>query len=236
MNDRGVILKEIETLREDLRELKKCQVQYFSLSITGTGGILGLAAILNSSPLKGLALLAPLVIILPCWLIFFDKATTITRTVGYQRILERCIKNEDQGKYVYRGYENALADYRHNELRIWQEINAKPKPDKPSMWRMLILETRHRYWMINWYTFALLSFLCCASYLDLRMKEIKLILPFGVQITAPERSLWGGIAFTLAILCAIYTFRMVVSLTQGQYSYDVCTLIWEEVLSTRNTT
>lgn len=63
------VSREIGTLRLDLQDLKRCQLQYFTLAITGTGAILGLSAILGND-LKGLALLAPLSLILPSWLIF----------------------------------------------------------------------------------------------------------------------------------------------------------------------
>jgi len=226
-----LIFEEIKTLRNDLQELKRCQIQYFSLSITSTGGILGLVAILDSAKIGGLALLAPLVIILPCWLIFFDKATTITRIVGYQRILEKSIWNIPQEEYVHKGYENSLSEYRSQEKKIWREIGSERIPFKPSILGMLILKTRHRFWMINWYTFTLLSFLCCStSYTILTDKVTKLALPLGIQIIAPERSLWSGTAFVLVILCAIYTFRMIISLTRGQNSYNGCTRIWEKVL------
>ena len=86
---------EISALRQDLQDLKRCQLQYFTLTLTGTGAILGLAAIFSES-FRGLALLAPLCVILPNWVIFFDKATTITRIVGYQRALEEQARADKQ--------------------------------------------------------------------------------------------------------------------------------------------
>jgi len=233
----GSVSNEKKMLAKDLRELKHCQVQYFTISITGAGMLLGLAAILKGPTLAGLALLTPLVIILPCWFIFFDKATTIARIIGYLRILEDRLWNGAREGYTYKGYENGLADYRENETKFWKEISEEIEKDpkkalpKSDFWKMLLLKTRHRYWMLNWYTFALLSFVCCiASYTALSEDFARLPL-FIIQIIATEENLWAGIAFTFVILCAIYTFIMIYSLTCGQHSYEGCFRIWKKVFT-----
>jgi hypothetical protein len=80
--------KEFTFLREEMRDLKTCQVQFVTFSVTGTGVLFGLVA-LTQNKLQGVSYLFPLTILLPSWLIFFDKAKTITRIVGYYRILEK---------------------------------------------------------------------------------------------------------------------------------------------------
>jgi hypothetical protein len=81
--------EELSFLREELKELKKCQLHYFTLSVGGTGAVFGFLSKFDSGEsLKGLILLAPLAILVPCWWTFFDKATTITRLVGFTRRVE----------------------------------------------------------------------------------------------------------------------------------------------------
>ena len=76
-------------LREELRNLKQRQLRYFTLSVAGSSLLFGLAESLPKGGKFGpVVLMAPLVILLPCWWTFFDKATTITRLVGYLRICE----------------------------------------------------------------------------------------------------------------------------------------------------
>jgi hypothetical protein len=221
--------REIDALRIDLQELKKCQVQYFTLAISGTGATLGLAAILQTS-FKGVALLAPLAIIIPCALVFFDKATTITRLVGYIRILEEQLR-ESKNCYQDLGYENALAEYRIHEYDAWKKVRLTITGKIPNLWVLLSLRTRHRYWMINWYTFEILAFICClGSYTLLTNKIVDLFLPFGIHLSLPERTLWTGSAFVLVLLTTYYTLQIVISLTRGRLSYNACTQIWRYIL------
>jgi hypothetical protein len=105
-------LQEQKTLRGELQQLKSCQLQYFTLTVTGTGGILGLSSLRQEPSMQVLSVIAPLAIILPCWWIFFDKATTITRIIGYYRLLERIVVPRGPIPYCFVGYETALAIYR----------------------------------------------------------------------------------------------------------------------------
>ena len=223
------IKREMSALRADLRDLKRCQLQYFTLSLTGTGAILGLAAILGND-FKGLALLAPLAIILPNWAIFFDKATTITRIVGYQRILEKqaCA---DKPIYKYLGYENALAKFRKHEKEVWAVVREEMKSRRARYRDVFLLQTRHRFWMINWYTFAILSLICCVgAYTVLGNNDVTLSLPFGIQLTAPERTMWAGSSFVILGICATYTLLLILELTRGGLSYEACTRKWQHIL------
>jgi len=120
-----LLMKERELLKTELQTLKHCQVQYFAITITATGAVLGLAEKLGAGPGGGLIYLAPLVIILPCWTIFFDKATTITRIVGYSRILEHLLAGQCALSYI--GWENALREFRRREHPAPRQEGAKEK-------------------------------------------------------------------------------------------------------------
>jgi len=223
------LIREINALRADIRDLKRCQVQYFTLSITGTGGILGLAGILKGPTLEGAVLLAPLAIILPCWLIFFDKATTITRIVGYQRVLEQLLRDPPQEKYSHIGYENALAKFRAEEHKAWAEI--RQSNPTPNVFALLLLRTRHRYWIVNWYTFAILSWVCWVGAFSRRTGgSFEFHLPLGIRLAGPEVTLWVGAAFLMVAMCSVYTFTVIVSLIRGRLSYDACAAIWNKIL------
>ena len=140
---KSTAIREISALRQDLQDLKRCQLQYFTLAITGTGAVLGLSVLLDAN-FKGIALLVPLCVILPTWVIFFDKATTITRIVGYQITLEKQISAKEP---VYRclGYETALAEFRAREKEAEDAVRSQIKSKRPSLFTVLILRTRHRF-------------------------------------------------------------------------------------------
>ena len=108
MDTEKILLHEMDTLRAELQHLKNCQVRYFLFSITMTGTVIALVTKYSAGYTA--AYLAPLVVVIPCWWIFFDKASTITRIVGYYRVLEKMILST--GRHWYIGWENALAEFR----------------------------------------------------------------------------------------------------------------------------
>ncbi|MGH9844670.1 MAG: hypothetical protein ACREEM_38615 [Blastocatellia bacterium] len=238
--DVGEVIKNEHTLlRAELRELKKCQLQYFLASVAGTGAIVGL--IQEPTVGKELFFLAPLVIILPCWCTFFDKATTITRLAGYIAFLENQLSSPTP-KYI--GYETSLREFRRKEDQyIKSTMAAQTEEEKNSASNkrsrlqylrktlnrygfvpnrdhreLMLLRTRHRFWMLNWYTFCTLSLLCC--FLPFRFKVNP--YPFSTQYTV-----WylAGIA---TLLSMVYTFFIVLRLTCGSYSYDAFSKFWKE--------
>lgn len=208
-----VLTNELNVLRSELRDLKSCQIQYVSLSVTGTGAIIGFAATLASPSLRGIACLAPLVILLPCWWIFFDKATTITRLVGYVRVLETMISGSPD--FEYQGYETALGLFREREALYPPE---SPCGRLSTLYQVLRLRTRHRFWTVNWYTFGSLSLVCWL--LAFRFLE-------GTRV---ERFLALGVAAVLIIGSAFFTLRMVRDLIVGKYSYGHTTFVWNQLL------
>ena len=89
--------------------------------------------------------------------------------------------------------------------------------------------------MINWYTFALLSFVCCSgAYTLLSENRVALNLPFGLHFSAPERTMWAGSAFILVGIVSAYTLGLILSLTHGGLSYTACTLKWDHILNPKN--
>lgn len=225
---------EIQLLRQELQELKRCQLQYFTLSVTGAAAILGFAGSMSNRGFLGPSLLAPLAIIIPCWWIFFDKATTITRIVGYIRLLESVIADHPDPNLVYPGFEEALSIYRRleDDIREGRAKRLQPtKPERRQSWlHLLTLRTRHRYWMANLYTFILLAALCCVAGWGL----------FG-GLGSPARSghdgvssavrAWSvGIASMVTVGSTFYGFHVVYQLVFGKYSYVTNEEFWRYAL------
>jgi hypothetical protein len=222
---------ELTFLRQELQELKRCQLHYFTLSISGTAAILGFAGSINTKELVGPSLLAPLVIIIPCWWIFFDKATTITRIVGYVRILENFLAEGASLDLVYPGYEEGLTRYREyeDELRRGGErYIVEPHTEKENLvgrarewFDLFALRTRHRYWMVNFYTFAGLAALCCAS---------GWWLPSVTRADEHFRYWSVGFGVLVTLVSVIYSIVVVYQLTFGKRSYASSAKFWRETL------
>jgi hypothetical protein len=229
MDTKEIIKNEQGFLRLEIQELKKCQLQYFISSVAGTGIIFGL--IDKPTDGKELFFLAPLIILIPCWWTFFDKATTITRLVGYTMCLENQLASENP-KYI--GYETALKTFRQQEDEAKNSSAKKTRFSIRDAWRKLylsykhihikelfklvFLRTRHRYWMINWYTFFALTVICCLLPFRFGLK----IRPFNW-----EKLPWY-LAFLALALSIIFTSKIVFSLTHGKYSYERVFEFWKE--------
>jgi hypothetical protein len=199
-------------LRAELAHLKDCQLRYFSLSVTATGVLVSIGTQLPTGRVSPLYYLAPLLIVVPCWWIFFDKATTITRIVGYLRLIDDFFRysNNDVEGPRFLGWETAL------QLRR----NDKPssEPSKLAGWkegysialsRVLPLNTTHRYWGFTWYTFLLLSLTC-------------VVLAWSsadTHVDALWRSGWT-VSAAVVFVAALYNLYLVGDLTGGRRSYD----------------
>lgn len=107
--------RELKVLRNELDNLKECQLKYFTFSITATGIIFGLIARLGDVSYSGLIYLLPLTVLLPAWLVFVDKAKTITRIVAYYRLLESILLNNLDFNLI--GWENSLMRFRDWEIK-----------------------------------------------------------------------------------------------------------------------
>ncbi len=255
MVDIDILRDEREHLRAELRELKNCQLRYFSFAIGATGAGLGLVSSGTIQNMLPLAFLAPLVIVLPCWWVFFDKATTITRIVGYYRVLEEMIcQHPFLPPYPYMGFENAIAYYREKDTReMWREFRRHLKKRNPRLFlnksNKNPLYTRHQYWNINFWTFALLG-LVCISLSFVSCMSSHWFASFWCccpccnslwdsssgccsACTYYNSSQWVFISLLALIgygVVFVNTFRLLKSLKTGDFSYSVITEFWKYIL------
>lgn len=217
MDRETMIMKERELLKQELQSLKSCQVQYFSLAVVVTGAIFGIAEKCGEKLGPGTAYLLPLLIVLPFWSVFFDKASSITRIVGYMRVLEKLLV--DNHFYKYQGWENALrafrrreSGYRRNILVDWGLMVLRAAG---AVFLLIDFRRNHRYWAINWASFFGLG-LCALTVAWLR----------GAQML-----IWwiGAVAF---ILAAIHNGDVLWNLVRGDFSYDERERLWSQLLGT----
>lgn len=208
--------KEREQLRTELALLKSCQIRYFELAIIAAGAVLAVAGQLGDK-VKPVVYLAPLLVVLPCWWVFFDKATTITRIVGYSRILEGMLRRSNQTSFADIGWENALAVFRlaqqpRSFKRKWEDF-----------FRGVWLGIRHgltfnptqRYWIVTWYTFMLLGTAC---------------LGVAFRSGLPANSLEAWVTGIALLLSVIHNLSVLGHLLCGDYSYQRVEEIWRGVL------
>jgi len=95
-------------LRVELGHLKTCQNAAIAVGITGSGVVLGL---IRGSPPESLSVfvILPLLVLFPFWLVFFDKAKTVARIVGFIRLQEYLLFA--QSNFGGIGWESALSQY-----------------------------------------------------------------------------------------------------------------------------
>lgn len=212
--------KEQAVLRTELVSLKNCQITFLTYAITGSGVLLGLAYNMASTenapfPNLGVLYLIPLTIILPFWWIFFDKATTITRIVGYYRILEELLI--DPTKEVnYVGWENSLTKFRGQYGVMPQRSKGSFKLALTNFLNLLLLQTSHRYWMLTFYTFASLSLvalLTCFFTLKVTISETELfvsgaifLVGFSLGYLKGWRVQVGVVVCSLGLIFLIFYF------------------------------
>ena len=229
MSIEDTIRNEATLMRTELQELKRCQLQYFLASVGGTGLLFGLSDRFNDNPsIEAMVFLVPLIIIIPCWWTFFDKATTITRLSGYSRcFIEDQLQQPTPSYYI--GYENALAVLRYTEDNMTSDdrmrYNLDPRVTLAETFKLLRFQTRHRYWIINWYTYFILSVLCT-------------ILPLfmGIHYNPLENNLSFLVyaCFIVVAVSAWYTLEVIKQLTLGRYGFDNFRRLWGIVYANLN--
>lgn len=202
--------KEHDFLRGELVHLKDCQVKFLTFSVTATAvilGIIGRSSLMYSTgskvPIGGMWLI-PLAVLLPAWWIFFDKATTITRIVGYFRLLEKIIL-EETNVSNFPGWENALEEFR-------KKYTGGKFIDLKELFKILIFLTTHRYWVITYYIFFFLSLVCFIG----SWKESNLLIIFFA----------GG----LFLITTLWNARILWALIDGKYSFNNNAKRWEDIL------
>jgi len=208
-----VIINELNNLREELHNLKNCQFLFLRLSVTSTATIIGALIALEAkvkinNPYFSLAFLSPLIIIVPCWLIFLDKAITISRIVGYYRILERVliqiVTNDSsyttaQG-YRYIGWENALREFRN----------------------MFAQRSSVRYRIITFFTFAIQGLICIESAVYL----------FVIKEHPIKIGIFLFLSFIIYVACVVFLIFLPLlhQLYHGSYTYSENERRWLQIL------
>lgn len=204
-------------LRKELEFLKGCQVRYFVLSVTATGAVLGFAQKVSAGAPDIVLYLAPLLVTLPCWWIFFDKSTTISRIVGYVRVLEDLRRSGRTDADQYVGWENALELFRSCRppllKRIMPWCREWVKGLFAGFWALLLLTT-HKYWALNYWTFAGLS---GAS------------LWMASSLRGQRWNVWV-VFVAISGFSAIYNLSVLGRLTEGSASYRSNYGKWNAVL------
>lgn len=222
LQQHGQYVREMQVLREELLSLKHCQITFLTFSVTATGILLGFGTLLGSSSHTVLSpvFLFPLVFLLPAWWIFFDKATTITRIVGYYRILEKLVLDGQYSVSNFMGWENSLRVF-----RLLQDQDKLVCPNKcceslgPRLCDVFHLETRHRYWLICYIIFFALSLIC-------------VVVSLTLAIVFRNWVFLGMAIFTSMIFAAsaYSNLRMAHKLIHGRLQYNCNECYWEQVL------
>lgn len=212
VTERDICCKEHAMLRQELHDLKECQVRFLTFSVTVTGALFGLAVTL--APAVPASFLLPLTVLIPSWWIFFDKATTITRIVGYYRILEKAILKPHSVK-GFIGWENALARFREQQHagRLGLPPGRVRKRPICRFIELIVLKTTHRYWMLIYYTFFGLSVLCLTLYLH---QEVSIMLV--------------SLATIIVLISAAWNAWVVSELIWGRNSYKANEILWKDIL------
>jgi len=219
MVTREDIRNDLKVVRSELEKLKACQLRYFTLAVTGTAALIGASPVLIKGPFGIYTFLIPLIIILPCWTIFFDKATSITRNVGYVSVLEEMISDYPELRHKFIGYERSLLLFRMKEdMNEGPGVNEVFNDNRRSLLSAMLFRTRHQYWIINWYTFFILAVLSCVlSCFYLHWSKASQFVPLGI-------------ALLLVLLTLGKTMLMLNRLVRGNSSYLYHSVCWREYL------
>lgn len=239
-SDKKIYCQELKLLRQELNNLKECQLKYFTFSLTATGIILGLIAKFDQLP--GILFLLPLTILIPSWTVFFDKAKTITRIVAYYRILETIIFNdisfvhtlmEEGKKFRFVGWENSLMyfrDWQKNEA-VWEgheecTIKLKFHEKIVSFFKIAM----GSYWRLIYFSFLGVSGVCALigtksllAFLNIDLRYIFNINYFSNNLISILVVLFIWLIFLGA---AIYNLSVVISLVSGEHTYDRNLCVW----------
>lgn len=149
----------INDMRSELIHLKSFQIQLITFGITGSGIFLGLLKEFGAFPQYCFFL--PLLMLFPFWIIFFEKARTIARNIGFIRLQEKmCLSGSAEALI---GFETAMHKYwkeKGRKLDDNTELNAaiqKIHHERPDS-----IKTMHasHYWFTTYLVFFIFSFIC----------------------------------------------------------------------------
>jgi hypothetical protein len=233
-------LREYNMLKTEVRDLKDCQYKYLSFSITATALLLGLLKSFADSPTSGIAYLFPLVILLPAWVIFFDKAASITRIVSYLRLLEKIIYENVAPKNFF-GWERALDVYRNNKELLLNQIKSEKEDDSKAVltnidnfgkFLFIIWKNKqYHYWVAVFTTFFIIPVICWS------LSVISIVPNIYTQYISNkiDYMTFVDVFFLLISLFAligvlIITIKKFYYITAGDGTYDINDFIWNEII------
>ncbi len=212
---------ERDMLRTELQHLKTCQITFLTFAVTATGILLGLPKVAlgstdgNAIQLgSGILFLAPLMIVIPFWWAFFDKAATITRIVGYVRVIEHFLTRK-VSELSSPGWESSLRLQRGGGSLLY----AAKCPTMKEITGLLLLREHNRYWMVSFYTFTGLCLICLGSaYVRLKSAPVSSIIYFE----------WGSKSWNVLELLFFVSVLLVIGSILGNLR-RVCGLLWGEL-------
>lgn len=221
---RNFLESELDRREKEQEFLKTCQLRYFVVSITISGTYIGVMKLLAHNPRfdemlqnAPIVFLSPLIFLIPVWLVYFDKAKTIARIVGYKRVLEYLILRGTNEEIVrFEGWERSLGRFRSD-----YETDNLTRDDNPrnfSTWtqikKILLLESTHKYWIMHYYFFSGAS-------------VITLLTASGFH---GIRTAVFWIAAVIVLLTILYTGVQLRRLIYGRNGYDAHEKKWKEQL------
>ena len=214
--------KQYEILKQEMRDLKNCQMTFINLSVTSTGLLFGL--IIKLEIRNPLVFLIPLSIVIPSWWIFFDKAATVTRAVGLCIGLEKIISDNNKQKHYFIGIENALEKFRIKQSDIKSNGYNYSKIQKIKLIFSIAFLKDNMQKMKSLLNIALLG-----NNGDFTFQQ-KMHLFFQNLWDKSAIEIVISIVFIIILLSVIWNAWMVWQLTLGKYSYSTNQKIWNELL------
>lgn len=212
-------------LRHEMNHLRTCQMQFLSFGIAGSATIFGLlsrdlTSSFNTPDEKfyfSIFFFIPLVLLIPSMFIFFDKAKTFNRIVGYYYWIERVLSDETRIP-IFHGWENSLRIFRathKDDDKIKFKINQI----------MEVFKTNRLYWKYTFIFFTLLMVICFIPSLT--------TLATGFDVSQPTTINLSIIVILMMILTgySIMTNAAVFfHLVEGNFSAEKNTEKWGVVL------
>lgn len=231
--NRELCNREHDTLRTELNNLKNCQVTFLTFSVTTAGVLLGFIKTFSPSNYE-IFFLTPLIILLPAWSIFFDKAKTISRIVGYYRIIEMLILDKiSTDNFV--GWENALQEFRdseHEEMKIKRvvidELRKNLRKERKTLGLSLrvICSPFRNYWTLVTCVFLCLSTLCWILGIIPVLANINLSL----GLNHLGETVVIAVASIVFVYTSIHNLSILYHLLYGKHSYEANEHFWNHIL------
>ncbi len=141
----------------------------------------------------------PLVIILPISCIFFNKAVTVTRIVGYYQLLEDFNLGINEGKYI--GWENSLKRYR--EYGRDREKLIKQHIGRIKLWEELALVNKIEYFFLEYLVSIWSRYMNSHLLTILNILLIILIIVKLSQISANHKHIGNWFMALFFAMCAL---------------------------------